>query len=778
MSLERVLTWYFPLARPMTGVALGNGRQGVLVWGGERLHLTVGRAGFWDRRNPHPVPAATTFARVRAAVEAGNEPAVKALFAGPEADAGGSPYPQQIGAGRIEIAFAEGRRPVRARLNLDTAVIEVDVAREEDDPEPLTVRVWQSAHEERFAVEWPAQLARGAQVRLRPVHEVAGDALASLGIAAPLVWGDATGGGFLQPLPADEPLAMAWAHERDGAGLRIATALGAAAREDVARRLDGDAAEWAEDAGRSREWWRVYWDEVPRMELPDETLRELWNYGLFRQAGMIRRDAPAATLQGPWMEDTRVPAWSNDYHFNINVQMVYGAALATGRHEDMRPLWDMLRGWMPRLRDAGQAFFGVEGAMLLPHAVDDRGQPMGSFWAGTIDQACVAWMGHLAWQHYRHTLDEAFLREVAWPLLSGAFFGYLGMLERVGGEDGRGRFSLPVSVSPEFGGSELAACWGRDASFQLAALHATIGHLRAAAAVLGEPEDARWAEVAAGLPAYAEHRITGPSGYSWITEDRRRIALWAGKDLPESHRHHSHLAALYPFCTVDAFDPAHQKTVALSLSHWVTLGAGNWAGWSLPWASALCSRCGLPDAARTWLHLYAEAFTNEGRASLHNANYAGVFGWDDGSLAWPDFRKGADYDRWETMQMDAAMGALNAVVEMLVQARGDTLRINARLPGGWREAACERVRTEGAFEIGARWRHGKVDVVSVRSLAGGPLRLEHGIDGAWTLDHGDARKEPALELAATEPGRVYVLRRKRAGEEAPRVRGQDGTLRT
>jgi hypothetical protein len=136
-----------------------------------------------------------------------------------------------------------------------------------------------------------------------------------------------------------------------------------------------------------------------------------------------------------------------------------------------------------------------------------------------------------------------------------------------------------------------------------------------------------------------------------------------------------------------------------------------------------------------------------------------VFGWDDGSLAWPDFRKGADYERWETMQMDAAMGALNAVVELLVQARGDTLRINARLPGGWREVACERVRTEGAFEVGARWRHGKVDTVEVRSLAGGPLRLEHGIEGGWTLDGGERRAEPVLELAATEAGRVYCLRR-------------------
>jgi hypothetical protein len=44
------LSWSFPLPRPHCGIALGNGTQGVLVWGDEFLCLTVARAGFWDHR--------------------------------------------------------------------------------------------------------------------------------------------------------------------------------------------------------------------------------------------------------------------------------------------------------------------------------------------------------------------------------------------------------------------------------------------------------------------------------------------------------------------------------------------------------------------------------------------------------------------------------------------------------------------------------------------------------------------------------------------------------
>ncbi|MDZ4787433.1 MAG: hypothetical protein SH807_00640 [Blastochloris sp.] len=48
---------------------------------------------------------------------------------------------------------------------------------------------------------------------------------------------------------------------------------------------------------------------------------------------------------------------------------------------------------------------------------------------------------------------------------------------------------------------------------------------------------------------------------------------------------------------------------------------------------------------------------------------AGVFAWDDGSLTWPDHRKGADFLCYEIMQMDAAMGAISAILVMIVSFR-------------------------------------------------------------------------------------------------------------
>ncbi|MEO8615902.1 MAG: hypothetical protein ABI600_12235 [Luteolibacter sp.] len=744
------ITWHFPLSRPHTGVPLGNALQGVLIWGESSLLLTVARAGFWDHRTPQKIPAGTTFSQVKETLHADDQEALSALFGKRQAN---GVFPQQFGGGRLEITFANGLRPLDASLDLATAVVNVRIGCHEDDLQPHFIQIRQATNEEVCWLDFDSALLEGLSVRLIPAYDlVRENAMAALGIESPETWTDTPGsGGFLQTLPEDMPLALAW--KLSGSHLRLATDLGEYARERVCEKLC--TFDTISGKIQCQEFWSHLWSRSARVSMPDATLQQQFDLGIYKQAGLVRCGTPAATLQGPWMEDTAIPPWSNDYHFNINVQLVYGAALATGQAEDMRPLWEMLRGWLPQMRALGERFYQMPGAMILPHSVDDRGANIGGMWSGTIDQACIAWMGQMAWQYYQFTGDFETLREVALPLLEGAFLGYAAMLEEGTTADGSRRFSLPVSVSPEFGGANPSECWGRDASFQLAALHATLRDLRAASDALGLSCDPRWEEISAHLPPYTLTKADNGS-YGWIGQPTERIALWAGKDLPESHRHHSHLASIFPFCSINPFAPEHQKTIARSLSHWNTLGAGNWAGWCLPWASILCSRCGLADAALSWLQLLARNFTNEGHATLHNADCAGVFAWDDGSLAWPDHRKGADFLYYEVMQLDASIGAISAVMELLVSFRNDAIHIADRLPKGWRELSFERIRTAGGFIVSGAFRHGRIAELTVESARGSVLRLVHSLGVAWTLD--GANHDEALIILLTEPGRRYEFR--------------------
>ena len=674
----------FPLPRPHCGIALGNGTLGILVWGDERLCLTIARAGFWDHRGGNDFTLDATFARVRALLENADEAGIEALFANPPADQSSPPRPYQIGGARLEIRFPDDARPIAGTLKADGSLdISLSNGR--------VVTIECSMDEE---VAW-LDGAADAQLQLRPTWQWVGEELEKWGVVAPLEIGIEDGLGWVQTLPDDDALAIV-VRRRDER-LFIATALGEteeAARAAVARarcKPDTDSAYF----------WKAYWRDVPRVELPDEGLQFFWNIALRKQAGLTTPHGVAATLQGPWMEEYQLPPWSNDYHFNINLELIYLPALSTNRLEHFNSLWDMLREWLPKLRENGEAFFGRAGALMLPHAVDDRCQVVGTFWTGTIDHACTAWMAQMAWLHYRYGLDETILREIAWPLLQGAFEGFWAMHEEVDG-----KFSLPVSVSPEYRGDAMNA-WGRDASFQLAAWHMISQILPRAATVLGEPIDPRWRAVEERLPPY--------------TLVNNRVGLWDGLELEESHRHHSHLAGIWPFGSLDAFDEKHWRVIADSIGYWNTMGAGQWTGWCVPWASILCSRLELADAAVCWLHWMLDNFTNVGWGTLHNADFPGCAAWHDGSLL--NRVKPPDA---EIMQMDATMGFLSAVTELLVQNRHDGIHVLPAIPRRWREFGFDGIRTEGAFLLGASVEGGKVVEVRARSEKGGLLRLHPG----------------------------------------------------
>lgn len=752
LAQPQPLTWKFPILRPHAGVLLGNGTQGLMVWGeGRTLKITIGRAGFWDHRGGNEFSARTTFQDVKRMLQANDEAGIRAAFAVPEK--GGAPNlgrPQQIGGGRLEINLPGGWQLQRAALDLATGTVNVFAKNPAGKEEKLVLR--QAVIEELAWVQLPAALRGKTTQTLIPSWESVKGQLEKVGVKEPVRFEKAGVTGFAQTLPNDDPLAIGYRTLGNGTVL-VASELSARAMDELVRKVqDVDLLTRQKFAA---DWWAGYWQAVPRLRLPDPVLQEIVDYGLYKQACVTPPQGVAAALQGPFNEDYQLPPWSNDYHFNINIQMIYGPALPSNRADHLAPLWAMMAGWMPELTKNGEAFFGRKGALLLPHAVDDRCWVVGTFWTGTIDHACTAWMAYLAWQHYRYTMDRSILEKTAWPLLEGAFEGYYAMLEEVDdpASPGRKRWSLPVSVSPEYGGNTMQA-WGRDASFQLAALHAIARVMPKAAKALGKTLDPRWADVDARLPAYTavEGNYFQEGGY---TQGGKRIGLWEGKDLFGSHRHHSHLAALYPFCTVDPKDPAHRDVVNTSLRAWTFRGPGAWSGWCVPWASTIWSRMDQPEAAVEWLRFWKNVYTNEGRGTLHNAAFQGTSLIADAGWA----KAPADRPNREIMQMDAGFGALTAVFELLLQQRGEVLHVLPSVHRDWKNFGFENLRAEGAFLVSAKVEGGKTVEIRVKSLAGGPLNLAHGLGEAFTVN-GQAGSGAVFTKDLQKGEEVVLLRKK------------------
>lgn len=739
--------WSFPLPRTHTGIVLGNGTQGLMVWGGgSRLNITVGRAGFWDHRFGNAFSSRTTFRQVRRLLEAGDEAGIRAAFAREQSMDHPNARPHQVGGGRLEVTLPEGWQLDSGVLSGDGAIILWVLAADADEA-PTTITIRQAPEQEVAWLALPESLRGKVSFKLVPSWAHVGERLAGIGCRPPREWRveSSASGGFEQPLPEDDPLAIAYCDRGDE--LVIASALGQGAG-DAATDLAATC-ELAPLRDAAQTWWQDYWASVPRVDLPDGVLQQLFELGLHKQACATPPQGVACTLQGPFLEEYQIPPWSCDYHFNINIQMIYWPALATNRLSHFEPLWRLIKSWMPQLKKNAEGFFEAEGALMLPHAVDDRCQVVGTFWTGTIDHACTAWMAQMAWLHYRYEMDEAILREVAWPLLQGAFNGFWAMSEWIddtagGGVDGGRRLSLPVSVSPEFKGARMDA-WGRDASFQLAAWHCVTRLLLEAADVLGEPVDDRWLQVRETLPPYTT--VTGPRAKDAPEKQSTRIALWEGMDLIESHRHHSHLGAISPFCTIGVDDDAHAPIIRESIWHWIRTGCGAWSGWCVPWAAMIHARCNNADGAVAWLQHYANNFTNEGHASLHDSAFLGTTTIAPGM--------GDHWTREEIMQLDASMGAVTAICEMLVQCRRGVLHVLPSIPRTWRTFSFEGVRCEGAFLVSAWVKRGQVARIEIVAEKGGRLRLAHGMrDGCFV--NGQAVTGPLIDMD-TQPGQVIRL---------------------
>jgi alpha-L-fucosidase 2 len=738
---DKKLFWDFPLPRVHTGILLGNGTQGLMVWGqSNTLNITVGRAGFWDHRGGNDFATRINYKDLKRLLQEKKADSIAKAFEIPKRK-DQSPnfgYPQQIGGGRIEITLPKGWNCAKGELNMHKGEIKITVQNKEK-VQFITIR--QSVYEELAWVSLDKDLV-DSNIKLIPAYEFTKETLKKVGIAQPDTWNCSDGhcSGFTQKLPDDLPLTMFV--QKVKSTITLATALRESGREFVEGKVK--KANFSKQKQEADLWWKNYWASVPKVNLPDLILQEAHDYGLYKQACCTPPQGIACTLQGPFMEDYQIVPWSNDYHFNINAQMIYYPTLMSGKFEHLMPLWRMIDSWKSEISKNGESFFNQKGALMLPHAVDDRCNVVGTFWTGTIDHACTAWTAQLAWLHYQYSGDKTILEKYAYPLLVGAFEGYWAMLEE-SSENGYKKYNLPVSISPEYRGSNMDA-WGKNASFQLAALHAVCQILPKASAILNKDIDSRWAEVSDHLPHYST--FEGVYLDEWKLKNKR-IALWEGMDLIESHRHHSHLGAIYPFVTIDPNDKQHKMIVNNSLAAWRYRGAGGWAGWSIPWTSMIMARAGHTEGAINWLHYWNDNFVNEGRGTNVYANNQA-----HSILSQPVWQRSNENVN-EVMQLDAGFGALTAVYELLVQNRLDGIHVLPNKSIYWKNLDFQDVWAEGGFKVSAKVKEGSVVEVKVTATRENTLKLHHYLGGSFTIN--GVFKEGEIIEKKCQSGEVLIL---------------------
>ncbi|OGV32225.1 MAG: hypothetical protein A2020_14505 [Lentisphaerae bacterium GWF2_45_14] len=695
----------FPIPRTLCGIVMGNGNFGVMVWGEKNLHVTVNRADFWDHRGGETLLEGTTYKKVVDAATSNECQKVDDVFVRKEWPENVF-RPQRIPVGRFEFKLNDGETLEKAVLEYETGEVLVITS------SGMTLKLNLGVKENLLLIEDDENMIDKVIIKPSWEFEQSREWLSKYGFNAPETMESDNIKGWTQSCPDDPSLASVCG-KLDGAYL-IALELGDSNQDAFDNAFD-KLKDIEEELfiKENKEWWHNYWQGVPQINLPEDFFNKFYKYALYKFAcATSPKSTTPSGLQGPWIEEYHRAQWSGDYHFNVNIQQIYTLAFPIGKLEHLTPLFDMLESdiFWANMRHNAKVMFGIDDGLLLTHAVDDRGFQCGWISAGsTLDQACGAWTAQLYWLYYKYSGDKEFLEKRAFPFMSGVLRVYEEMLEECDG-----KLAIPFAISAEYGcrnPNGLTA--GRNPSYQLAAIHMLLNALLESCGILGKEPPSAWEEMKRSVAPFTV--IEGVDSYKM---KEKRIAVWEKQDLEVCHRHHSHLASIYPFDSLPVEQDEEMKEIIdNSIDKWILMGMGQWSEWCIPWAAILQTRLGFNNAPSVLLNMWKEIFVNEGMTTVYLPRFRGIVAHRRHDLGKPK-------ESNEVMQLDGTMGCATALLEMLAHTHSGVTKLFVGVPDKWRDVSFSNIRLPGPFSVSASKVNGLIKEVEIKSLGGTKIKLD------------------------------------------------------
>lgn len=422
----------------------------------------------------------------------------------------------------------------------------------------------------------------------------------------------------------------------------------------------------------------------------------IYNFGRYLTISTSRQGSLPGGLQGLWNARITAP-WGNDYHSNINFQMLYWLAEVANLPECHLAMLDYLRAMREPNRMATREYLRAIGRQEEEDAADGwivytSHNPFGGH-GWQVNLPGSAWYALHFWEHYAFTADTTYLRDEAYPVMKELCHFWERNLKTLGrGGKGfeteykpvdtsaypelhdiaEGTLVVPNGWSPEIGprGEDGVAHDQQIVSQLFANTVSAAGILRT---------DSAWAAgINDKLQRMAPPRI-GAKGnlMEWMID----------RDPVTDHRHTSHLFAVFPGNAISSEStPELAQAARLSLEMRQTSGDSRRAfAWA--WRACLWARFGNGDKA----HQMIEGLVR--------------YNMLDNLLTTQNL----------PLQIDGNFGIAAAIHEMLLQSHSEVIQLLPAPAPGWRDGSIRGAKARGNLEIDMTWHDGKVTQWAVYS---------------------------------------------------------------
>lgn len=439
----------------------------------------------------------------------------------------------------------------------------------------------------------------------------------------------------------------------------------------------------------------------------------LFHLGRYLLISCSRKGTLAANLQGIWNPYMQ-PPWSCNYTMNINLQMNYWPAELTGLGECHEALFDFIESLLPEGRLIARENYGCRGFCVhhqtdLTRTAHPRGvTPLGvrhkhgGRWA--MWPMAGAWLSRHYWDHYQFHRDKTFLDQRAWPVLREACEFLLDWLQ----EDEREFLTTIPSTSPENmfllpDGTECSLSAGSTMDLSITR---DIFRIFLRADGILEKNDPVTDEVRIALSRLLPLQVGRHGQLQEWSQD------W---DRPEdNHRHVSHLFGLFPGCEIS---PAETPNLAEAAGQSLEMRGDGGTGWSRAWKISLWARLGDGARAHRLLRNY-ETFVQPAAEPFFDNHHGGLY---------PNL-----FSACPPLQIDGNFGVTTGIAEMLLQSHRETseglqiLNLLPALPSEWKDGAVQGLCARGGLRVSIQWQNGICKAATIEGTPGESFVLALG----------------------------------------------------